>query len=145
MIANTGRASRGCPELRPDQSGRDEVRPGGTCTETRIVGGAHRPPVRRGEPSQELRSIAHDREERDPRVSVLPAGSLRGTGRLVFVAPSDPERRGRRLPGALGGRQLRDHLIFRYDEATGKLVGLTIVGVRARLATRSRGFGVADA
>lgn len=30
-------------------------------------------------------------------------------------------------------------LIFRYDEATERLVGLTIVGVRARLAQRSAG------
>ena len=30
-------------------------------------------------------------------------------------------------------------LIFRYDEATSRLVGLTIVGVQARLAQRSAG------
>lgn len=32
-----------------------------------------------------------------------------------------------------------DGLVFRYDEATEMLVGLTIVGVRARLAARSSG------
>jgi len=32
-----------------------------------------------------------------------------------------------------------DGLIFRYDESSGMLVGLTIVGVRARLAARSSG------
>ena len=30
-----------------------------------------------------------------------------------------------------------DGLIFRYDEATEKLVGVTIVGVRARLTSKS--------
>ena len=32
-----------------------------------------------------------------------------------------------------------DGLIFRYDEATERLVGVTIVGVRARLTQRSAG------
>ena len=32
-----------------------------------------------------------------------------------------------------------DGLIFRYDESSGTLVGLTIAGVRARLAARSSG------
>lgn len=42
-------------------------------------------------------------------------------------------------PAEALGVDAGDGLIFRYDEATGKLVGLTIMGVRARLAARSGG------
>lgn len=45
------------------------------------------------------------------------------------------------VPHPALGVDVGDGLIFRYDESSGKLVGVTIVGVRSRLTARESAAG----
>jgi uncharacterized protein YuzE len=63
----------------------------------------------------------------------------RGTFDWEYDAAADVLYLSQGEPRDAIGVDAGDGLIFRCDEVTGKLVGVTIVGVRARLAPKAAG------
>ena len=61
----------------------------------------------------------------------------RGTFEWEYDSQADVLYLSQDEPREAIGVDAGDGLIFRYDEATEKLVGVTIVGVRARLTPKS--------